>query len=297
MERAQVVEGLIGYFKGDHWRRLMAAETMDSDPQNTHIHAYVETCVHPGDLEQLICGYLQSRGVPSARRIDYLAPRPRVLGSLHGIEPQGKAHFDWNWFYNPEVALAGTTGGEKGESGCNLLVWNKAYVEEFYADYPFRTELSTTEERVLRDYFRSDHWQKGLDLVIPPRSNHGHFNIHTSVHPDLIKKYALEALDTVGWKVYYVCPNVFLVSGKYTGKLVFMGQEPEAVYDIGWLFKPDVIIEPAWEEWNWNSYVAPGYDLCPEEHLQEIMSKPYVKLSDAELQKVLDAIVPTPATA
>src|SRR5512138_2476365 len=105
MEREAIVPGLIQYFKGDHWRRLMAVLMQDPDPQGTHVHAYTETCVNPEDIKAIICGYLEQRGVPSSRKIDYTAPRPAVMGSLHGIEPKGRPHFDYNWFFNPEVSL------------------------------------------------------------------------------------------------------------------------------------------------------------------------------------------------
>jgi ADP-heptose:LPS heptosyltransferase len=41
------------------------------------------------------------------------------MGSLHGVEPKGKPHFDYQWFFNKDVGLRALNGGE---SGCNLLV-------------------------------------------------------------------------------------------------------------------------------------------------------------------------------
>ena len=48
-----------------------------------------------------------------------------------------------------------------------------------------------------------------------------------------------------GWEVHYLCPNVYLLDDRYVGKIVFIGKQPEKVYDIGWRFNPDVSLEPA----------------------------------------------------
>jgi hypothetical protein len=285
LERKQIVDGLIDYFKSDQWRRLMAILVQDPDPQGTHVHAYTETCVHPEDLKALICAYLELRGMPSSRKIDYTAPRPGEMGSLHGIEPLGKPHFDWNWFYNPGVALQATQGGAKGESGCNLCAWNRSYIKEYYADFKFRETIGAAEEEALRKYFRSEHWHKGLEISIDAHTTHGHMNVYTSVHPDVIQKFAEESIREKGWEIFYTCPNVYLVDGVYTGKLVFMGKNPEAVYDLGWMFKPDVVIEAAYDKWALSG--KPGYDIWDWDMMQPIMDLPYVKLSDGEISQVI----------
>jgi hypothetical protein len=46
-----------------------------------------------------------------------------------------------------------------------------------------------------------------------PTTNHLHINVHTSVHPDIINKFAQEAFAREGIKTYYTCPNVYLVAG------------------------------------------------------------------------------------
>ena len=68
------------------------------------------------------------------------------------------------------------------------------------------------------------------------------------------------------------CPNVYLAGGKYRAKLVFMGRKPENVFDIGWKFAPDVVIEPAKEPW---IKKEPGYDHWPKKLLDEVMDHPY----------------------
>jgi hypothetical protein len=205
------------------------------------------------------------------------------MGSLHGVEPKGKPHFDFQWFFKEEVGLRACEGGE---SGCNLLIWNQWYINQFYRQFPFR-KVKSKEEKALRDYFKSDHFLKGLEFPVMPTTNHLHINVHSSVPPGSIAKFAKEALDREGMKIYYVCPNVYLVGGKYRGKLVFMGKKPEVVFDIGWLFTPDVMIEPAWETWIFEAH--PGYDLWSSDMLEDAMKADYVRLEPKEISDIVKA--------
>jgi len=282
MERKKLVEEVKYYFaESDHWRRLCGA-LQDPDPQGTHIHAYVETSVHPDSLEAIMVGYFERMGWPSARKIDHMAPKAG-MGSLHGIEPKGKPHFDYQWFFNKDVGIRPCEGGE---SGCNLLIWNRWYINQFYRQFPFR-QVGEKEEKALEEYFKSEHFLKGLEFPVMPTTNHMHINVHSSVHPDYIQKYAEAALQRKGWEIYYVCPNVYLVGGNYRGKLVFMGKKPEVVFDIGWKFTPEVVIEPAWETWIFEE--NPGYDVWTSDMLDEVMNEDYVKLTEEEIQEVLNS--------
>jgi hypothetical protein len=115
-----------------------------------------------------------------------------------------------------------------------------------------------------------------------------HINVHSSVHPDHIQKFAEDALAREGFKLYYTCPNVYLADGKnYRGKLVFMCQKPEVVFDIGWKFIPEVVIEPAMEPWIFKN--NPGYDVWDSSMLADVMNADYVRLTDSEISKVLDS--------
>ena len=284
MDRQELLEQVKSYFVGsDHWRRLCAALQGDPDPEGSHVHAYVETSVHPDSLEAIMAGYFEHLGWPSARKIDHMAPK-RGMGSLHGVEPQGKPHFDYQWFFKKDVGLRPCEGGE---SGCNLLVWNRWYINKFYQQFPFR-EVGPTEEKSLEDYFKSEHFLKGLEFPVKPNTNHMHINVHASVHPDHIQKFAEVALKREGFELYYTCPNVYLADGKnYRGKLVFMCKNPEVVFDIGWLFTPEVVIEPAMETWIFEA--NPGYDVWTSDLLSEVMEEDYVRLTEEEIEQVLDA--------
>ena len=134
------------------------------------------------------------------------------MGSLHGVEPEGKPHFDFQWFFNKDVGLKPCDGGE---AGCNLLVWNRWYINNFYTQFPFR-EVGAEEEQAVEHYFQSEHFLKGLEFPVMPTTNHTHVNVHSSVHPDVIQKYAEAAIAREGWKLYYTCPNVYMACLLYT---------------------------------------------------------------------------------
>ncbi|NQU04267.1 MAG: hypothetical protein HQ589_08980 [Syntrophaceae bacterium] len=286
MDRKDLLNEVKYYFaESDHWRRLCAALHGDPDPEGSHVHSYIKTSVHPDSLEAIMVQYFDRMGWPSVRKIDHMAPKAG-MGSLHGIEPKGKPHFDYQWFFNKDVGLKPCDGGE---SGCNLLVWNRWYINQFCRQFPFR-EVGPEEEKRLEAYFKSDHFLKGLEFPVMPTTNHMHINVHSSVHPDYIQRYAEAAFTRETLKIYYTCPNVYMADGKnYRGKLVFMGEDPEVVFDIGWLFTPDVVIEPAMETWIFEA--NPGYDVWTQNMLDDVMNEDYVRLTDGEIQEVLDACV------
>ncbi len=283
MERKALLEDVKSYFvSSDHWRRLCAS-LVDPDPTGTHIHSYVETSVHPESLETLIKGYFELLGTPSTRKIDHMAPKAG-MGSLHGIEPLGCPHFDYQWFFNKDVGLRAL---ESGESGCNLLIWNRTYINRFYKQFPFRT-VGTKEEKAVEAYFKSEHFLKGLTYPVMPTTNHMHINIHTSVQPYFIQKYAEDAFKREGITIFYTCPNVYMVNGKYRGKLVFMSKNPECVFDIGWKFDPSVVIEPAMEPWIFKE--EPGYDVWTQAMMDDVLKGGvFVRLTDDEIHEILQA--------
>ncbi len=184
MNRPALLEEVRHYFAdSDQWHRLCAA-LPDPDPQGSHLHAYVETSVHPDSIEAIMVGYFERVGWPSSRKIDHMSPRVG-MGSLHGIEPEGKLHFDYNWFFQKGVGLRPLDGGE---SGCNLLVWNRWYINQFYRPFGFR-EAGAEEKNELQTYFKSDHFLKGLEFPVKQTTCHMHINVHTSIHPDIIQPW------------------------------------------------------------------------------------------------------------
>ena len=283
MDRQILVDEVRDYLQAsDHWRRLISY-IQDPDRQNTHVHCYVYTSVHPDSLEEILRRYFAMRGWPIARRINRISPPPGIL-ALHGIEPEGKVHFDLHWIYKEAVGIKPAHGVE---TGSNLLLWNRIYIEEFYRRFPFRA-VGPQEEAALLQYFVSEHWQGGLQMVERPDVPHMHINIETSVHPEVIGRYALNALQERGWEVYYLCPNVYRLNERYVGKIVFMGKEPEKAYDIGWKFNPDTTIKPTDHHWLFPERI--GYDVMTSGEFQaELSQNPYVMLTPEEVSAVVDA--------
>jgi hypothetical protein len=66
-----------------------------------------------------------------------------------------------------------------------------------------------------------------------------------------------------------------------------MCKKPEVVFDIGWLFTPGVVIEPAMETWIFEE--NPGYDVWTSDLLAEVMAEDYVRLTEDEVKQILDA--------
>jgi hypothetical protein len=244
----------------------------------------VHTSVHPESIHDALVGYFDIRGWPLTRPINRIRPRPGI-GALHGIEPQGKVHFDLHWIYKENVGLEPADGVENGS---NLLLWNSFYIEEFYRDFDFRP-VGPEEETALREYFGSSHFLDGLDIAARDDVPHMHINIETSIHPNDFGRYALDALAERGWEVHYLCPNAYMLGGDYTGKLVFMGKKPEKVYDIGWKFNPEVVIKPTEHTWLFDKTV--GYDVMTTAMTEaEVNAHSFVRLTDAEIASVLDAL-------
>ena len=205
MERQALLEEVIDYFAySDHWHRLCSV-LPDPDPQGSHLHAYVKTSVHPDSLETIMTGYFDRLGWPFIRKIDHMSPKAG-MGSLHGIEPEGKLHFDFQWFFQEDVGLRPLDGGE---SGCNLLVWNRWYINQYYRQFPFR-EFGKDEKNVVEAYFKSNHFMKGLEFPVMPTTCHMHINVHSSVHPDVIQPHAEEALRREGFQMVSIAANWYL---------------------------------------------------------------------------------------
>ena len=283
MDRQALVDEIVDYFNAsDHWRRLLSL-LQDPDPRGSHVHTYVHTSVHPESLELILRRYFDMVGAPIVRRINWIRPRPNV-GALHGIEPRGRLHFDFHYIFNDGVGLRPADGVENGS---NLLHWDRHYIEDFNSQFSFRS-VGPGEAGALRRYFSSEHWEEGLRIAARDDAPHMHINVETSVHPDAVAHYALDALDERGWEVYYVCPNAFLLGDGYTGKLVFMGKNPEKVYDIGWKYNPDVTIKATEVAWMFPELI--GYDVMTTQMTEEELGlHPYVKLTTDEISRILDA--------
>jgi hypothetical protein len=289
VNREDTVKEIAEYFLSDHWRRLWGL-LQQPDPQGIHIHHAVDTSIHPESLQSVVCHYLEMKGHPNTRTIDWGAPAPidqPNRGILHGIEPKGLPHFDIFFTCNPAVALI-PSPGEHGENGCNLLSWNRTYMDEFYRDFNFRN-VGSAEEKALQEYFKSEHWHLGLKIAALPSIYHIQINTYSSVHPDVIQRFAEDSLGDKGWEIYYTTHEVFLNKGKYTGKLTFMGKNPEKVWDLCWQFDPDAVIRPA-EDTAWR-LPMPFYGIMPLSDVFDLIERNNLtKLENKEVKQINEYI-------
>lgn len=253
---------LVDFFKSEFWSKV---EQELNNPANHHIHVYVSTSIEPKDLEQAVIAYLDAKGWGSGRRIDHMAPKLGT-GALHGIHPHGKPHFDIMYNYK-EGAILEPMDPFDGEMGSNLRAWDDKYMEHYLANFTFRPH-DEVSRRALEEYFASEHWEKGLELVLPEENVHVHINTETSIDPELIKDYALQALARKGWKIDEAVQCVFVAKGAYyQGKVVFLAREPERVFDISWKYNAKALIQPT-EDWIvWQD--QRGYDIWTKTMLRE----------------------------
>ena len=273
------------FFKSDFWREV---EKHLNNPDSHHIHVYVNTSIDPKDLEKALLAYLDAKGWGSRRKIDHMAPRLGT-GALHGIHPHGKPHFDIMFDYK-EDAILEPMEPMKGEMGSNLLAWGTEYMNNYLKNYRFRP-VDDKVKAALEEYFESEHWNEGLEKVLPEENVHVHINTETSIDPELIKEYALKALAKKGWDIEEAVQCVFCAKGAYyQGKIVFLSNKPEKVFDISWKYNPKVYIAPT-EDWIvWKD--QQGHDVWTFKMLEDSVLKDgkWKKLRDEDIKYVKENV-------
>lgn len=272
---------ILDFFKSDYWAKV---EEHLNNPDTHHVHVYVNTSVEPHDLEKALLAYFDAKGWGSRRKIDHMAPRLGT-GALHGIHPVGKPHFDIMFNYKEEVILEPMDPLD-GEMGSNLLAWGDKYMENYMKNYHPRPFDAFAEE-ALEKYFKSEHWEKGLEKVLPEDHVHVHINTETSIDPEMIRKYALKALAKKGWEVEEAVHCVFAAKGAYyQGKIVFLCNKPMRVFDISWKYNAKVCIVPTedWIVWKDQKH----HDVWTKQMLQEtVLDKGTWKgLSDEDIKYI-----------
>ena len=204
-------------------------------------------------------------------------------GSIHGIEPQGLPHFDLLWKYSPDALIKPAARAD------NVEWWGASYMKEFYARYPFVTEMTPDAQKQVDAYFAGPAWARYCDLNEHRDVVHIHANVETSLHPDLILKPALAAMKKRGWDIHEVVPVAFQMRGQMHGKLVFIADKPEKIFDIAWCFNPTVALIPSTRYWLTTE--DPTYDARTMAELPLLLKRdPYRLLSLAEVEAVVEAI-------
>jgi len=277
------IENVASYFKSEQWNNLMNVLNK-TDEHVHHIHVYVETKIHPLSLEEIVKGYFKKNGLEIDRKIEIFTSGQVIgSGSIHGIEPKGKPHFDLIWSYSENELLKPAAKAD------NVEYWDQKYMDEFHAKYDFKTTLTAEEEKEIEAYFNSKAWDDYCKLNESPEVVHIHANVETSVHPDLIKPYALKAMEKRGWIVEEAVPVAFQMRGQMHGKIVFLGKSPEKIFDIAWGYNPTVTLIPSTKYWLTTE--NPTYDARTMLELPLLLKKdPYVLLSLEEIEEIVASL-------
>lgn len=275
------VQRVAEYFNGEHWRRVLDV-LEERDGPITHAHAYIDTCIHPMSLDEVIGRYFAKHGKPLHRRTEiFTSGQHSDKGSIHGIEPKGQPHFDLLFGYTDEVAI-------RPSKGTDLESWSEAFMDDFYAQYPFR-EPTAQDLQSIDDYFASETWERFYDIVEDHRTVHAHANVETGIHPRHIAKVALDRMAARGWNIDKVVPVAFKMRGLWHGKLVFLGNSPEKVFDIAWMFNPVVGLVPSSRYWLLTE--TPQYDVRTMDEVPLLLkSNDYRMLSTSDIEAIIDAI-------
>jgi hypothetical protein len=283
LDNGDLVETIAAYFRSEHWNKVIEVLSITEEPVY-HAHAYVETQIHPMSLEEIVKGYFEKTGRPVHRKIElFTSGQVADSGSIHGIEPHGMPHFDLLWKYSPTALLA------PAKREHNVEYWGKSYMDDFYKKYPFKTELNAEEQAELEAYFETAAFRKYCELNEHPDVVHIHANVETSAHPDLIRAAALKAMAKRGWDVVEAVPVAFQMRGQMHGKVVFIGNTPEKIFDIAWAFNPAVTLIPSTRYWLTTE--NPTYDARTMHELPLLLKRdPYRLLSLKEIEAVIAAI-------
>jgi len=299
--REKLINEIVNYFKSNQWKTTLE---FLQNPEIAHFHVYIDTSIHPyKSLQKIIEGYLKIRGWPIVQPIDPQVPNPsKGICALHNIRSHGKPHWDLNWRFNPNVVLSPMTPID-AERNRNVLAWGVFETRTFIEQFPWSN--GTKEEIAeIKDYFNSKHWKQGLNLVLEPSKRkdivptrfenlHVHINIETRVHPVVIQKLSLEALAKEGWEVDHAVLCIFYPMGHDSGKIVFLCTKPQVVFDIAFVFNPDVIIRPSTVPVCGYPHEIYGhqYDVWTRTMEEEVMKKAnFLELTDEEINTILNKL-------
>lgn len=283
--KSKYVEGVIQFLKSDFWNDFVDHHLQYPDEEVYHAHIYCDTCIHPLSLHQVMFSYFENIGHPLTRRIDPVSPHPGQAG-LHTIYPVGYAHFDmFTRFKKDAVMEEMPCDAPEAEHGHNKLSWGKRYQDTYLATkgYRFKT-VGPREEAEIKQFFLGKQWKEMQTHVLDDFYPHVHMNVEISFDPKILEIYACQALERMGWTVERVVPCVYDVHGVYTGKLVFVLGRPEEVFDIAWVYNPDVTIRRAQKGWIFD---LPGFDLFSIEAYNKVLEEAdFYTMTPEELKEV-----------
>ncbi|MFC1799042.1 hypothetical protein ACFLZL_04480 [Thermodesulfobacteriota bacterium] len=290
-DRENQIESVIKYFKSNQWKRLVSFWQRQDI---SHMHVYIDTSIHPYEsFQPLLERYLEMRGWPKDREMDRIASVSSQQPCVHNVHAHGLfAHIDFFIRFKPGVGIAPMTPID-GEYGRNLVTFSKEQLQTFVEQFEWKEKIDSEVENELKAYFDSDHWTEGMKIIRDPNMAHLHINIDTSIHPDIIREYAIKEIEKSGWNLQHAVHAIYEEdTGKYSpvskkvhnGKTVFLC---EKVFDIVWFYNKDVLISPK------NSF---PYQKNPIDPMLIEMLQPFeeqgIKLTADEIDRIVEEIRP-----
>lgn len=282
--RKEIVNAVSAYFKSEQWLTHMEA-MREKEEEIYHIHIYADTSVHPESLYRIMEGDHKAIGWPLDRVIDYISPKKNIMG-LHGVHPIHGPHFDFFFRFNADSILEPMPCDVKeAEDGQNLLIWGKSFQDKFMEQWHFKT-VGPKEEKEIADYLLSKHWKDTLTFTADPEVTHPHGYVEINFDPKVLELYAIEYMKARGWIVDRVVPCVFAVGKEYRAKIVFLHSYPEKMFDIGWVYNPDVTIRPSEEYWCLGK--DKGFDVWTMKQYYDMVDQcDFTRMTDEEIEAVI----------
>jgi len=296
--RENLVRGAIDYFRSEQWTDFMSNHLLrQTGGEVYHIHIYTDTCIHPESLSELITRYFDAINRPLLRRTDPTANRPDVA-AVHSIHPLGCPHFEVIFRYNENEALcAMPPEAPESEHGHNLLSWDRECMNDILTKIPFQV-VGPREDEEIKEYFMSRFWKAALEGIVNPNYGHFHVNLEINFDPKILELYVRQEFAKIGWTIDKIVPAIFDMKSltrlkitdendkrnNYVGKLNFNLSHPHVMFDIAWMFNPDVTIRPAQEGWIFGTKY---FDAWPMGNYDKfIAANDYKKLTEEELDAI-----------
>ncbi len=290
MKRSDIVNEITAYFNSQHWNDIINVYKNPDEPIY-HFHAFVDNQVEYHGLQTIFEANFRKHGLVLDREIDHVGPGPG-RAALHGIHPYGKGFvplLDWFWEYSDKVVLRPMDNG-RGEMGTNLLSWGKAYMDKWFEQFQFKC-VGYDEEEQIHDWFnRSKQW-KELTYLIENFEKEGiahlHCNTEINFDPKILDLFARQEMKKIGWTICNATPCVYKVGDTYRGKITYSLAHPEEVFDISWLYNPDVVIRPSTQTFVFND--RPDFDIWTVKMFEDtaVRGGKYIELTDTEINEII----------
>jgi hypothetical protein len=243
--RPRVVNAILHYFESDQWRKLI---DLVLEPGVIHIHNYIETNLHPVTIENIFVGFMRMKGWQMPKSISYIGT-PNLGGEVW-FRPEGRgstAKFDMKLAYVPQDLNVILRPDQNFKP--NLLAWREVDSAKAMGRYNW-CKVGPKEEAEIKRYFEeSYHWYKACEMIEDVMVPHFHIRVDTSLHPmEVIAKYMQKALEERGFEVDTITPMEWKDT-RYDmpelSKLVFKLAKPNFVFDLDWVYVPDVALRPS----------------------------------------------------